>query len=72
MPPFTDQCLDAADMAIAHLEDENHKLKIRCKTLEAALAPFAARVHFDGIEAPYPEEEWGPMLQFAKDALEGD
>lgn len=36
---------------------------------EAALGPFASRVYNDGIDAPYPEEEWGPMLQAAHDAL---
>ena len=32
----------------------------------AALAPFAAKVHTDGVEAPYPEDEWIPLLEAAK------
>lgn len=35
----------------------------------AALAPFAARVHSDGVDAPYPEDKWGPLLSAAADAL---
>lgn len=40
--------------------------------LEAALAPFAAKVHADGVDAPYPEEEWVPLLVAAKKALEAE
>jgi hypothetical protein len=37
---------------------------------EAALQPFAARVHRDGVDAPYPEEEWRPQLDAAKNAYD--
>ena len=42
----------------------------RYERLESALTPFAARVHLDGVDAPYPEDEWGPILQAAKEALD--
>lgn len=42
----------------------------RYETLLAALRPFAAMVHEDGDEAPYPEEKWSPLLIAAKRAVE--
>lgn len=47
---------------LAELEREVARLK-------EALAPFAAKVHHDGVEAPYPEDEWGPLLTGAHKAL---
>lgn len=37
--------------------------------LRAALLPFAELVHHDGVDAPYPQKFWVPILQDAKDAL---
>ena len=44
----------------------------RIRALKAALAPFAAHVHSDGVDAPYPEEYWGPLLDQAKAAIDAD
>ena len=44
----------------------------RIAVLESALAPFAAMVHSDGVEAPYPEETWIPLLDAAHRAVKGD
>lgn len=34
-----------------------------------ALKPFAAKVFPDGVAAPFPEEEWQPILQAAYNAV---
>lgn len=44
-------------------------LTVRLLAVEKALKPFADLVHIDGIDAPYPESEWAPMLQAAAAAL---
>ncbi len=44
----------------------------RIDTLKSALRPFAAKVHDDGVDAPYPEELWEPWLTAAKLAVDAD
>jgi hypothetical protein len=34
-----------------------------------ALRPFAAMVHPDGVDAPYPEDIWKPLLDAAARAV---
>ena len=41
----------------------------RIRQLKAALAPFAAHVHSDGVDAPYPEDYWRPLFEHAKAAI---
>lgn len=41
----------------------------KLRVMRAALEPFAAKVHHDGVDAPYPEEHWIPLLDAAKAAL---
>jgi hypothetical protein len=45
------------------------EMDLYIKQLHAALRPFAARVHEDGIDAFYPEEKWRPALLAAHEAL---
>lgn len=52
------------------LEQQIKELRAENLRLRAALAPFAALVHEDGVEAPYPEEWWNPRLTAAKAALD--
>lgn len=33
-----------------------------------AVAPLVARVHEDGVDAPYPERTWAPLLVEIKEA----
>lgn len=74
--------IDEARMALRihcpHAQAEAHQflclecagdIANRLDQMEAALTPFAARVHPDGVDAPYPEETWRPVLQAASDAL---
>jgi hypothetical protein len=56
----------ATDQAVLYREMRAHRDK-----LQAALEPFAALVHEDGVEAPYPTEFWTPILVNANDAWEG-
>jgi hypothetical protein len=42
--------------------------KSRVARLLAAAAPLVALVHDDGVEAPYPEEWWSPVLTALADA----
>jgi hypothetical protein len=45
------------------------KSEAEAARLRAALEPFAAHSHTDGVDAPYPKEYWGPLLDAAKAAL---
>jgi hypothetical protein len=47
---------------------QHRRYGVRLRQLTAALLPFAAMVHGDGVDAPYPEERWIPLLQAAADA----
>lgn len=47
----------------------NARLIAAAPDLLAALKPFAALVHEDGVDAPYPEEKWGPLLTAAAAAV---
>lgn len=52
------------------LEQQIKELKAENERLKKALEPFAALVHEDGVEAPYPEEWWNPRLTAAREALD--
>jgi hypothetical protein len=54
------------------LEAQIKELKEENTRLREALKPFAALVHEDGVEAPYPEEWWNPRLIAAMEALDKD
>lgn len=45
------------------------ELELENANMREALAPFAELVHDDGVEAPYPENVWAPLLIAAKEAL---
>ena len=56
---------------VADLAGQANALRKANLRLRAALAPFAAMVHHDGIDAPHPEEKWVPLLNAAKESPRG-